>query len=600
MKKLSKLISLFMTVLMLSICLLQGFSCSAVLVNAESKQEISSPGSVKIRGKSKHYSKEDIARVNKSIAKTVTKKKTAENVNSDGSEEEPQFEFEGNGTFESPFLIKNETDLRRMSDLINNYATAEYYATAVYLVTNDIHMTKSKPFTPIGEMSSAFGGFFEGNGKSIYGLNIKIKNELYVGLFGVSVGIIDNITMRDSTFHMTVDTKMTEDNYFYLGSVVGYNAFTNDGFVGIVASSHNVGCKVFGNFVRSGKKDTGSLSVGGICGVNRSIIGYCYNSGNVSLKVDFPTQIVMGAGGICGMDFGGSIVGCCNVGKVYCKATEKADWADLSSGGILGMSIGYAIDGLSSCMNKGEIIVKHRAKHGHASAGGIAGQIDHTYKEPSWKKYFVKDVYNKGKITSIKRKKAYTRTFAGGIVGILSHVGLKNSYNTGKIKANFDAGAIIGQYNFDKKKKRIMKGCFYKKGTAKRGIAEDDVYINKTKQSGTYKKTAKQMKKKKTYKKFFSFKKEYWLFEKANYPMLDLVDMPDFQGIKVVSKPRKLVYKKNQKISTKGLVVKTKNLQKRSKKVTGYTLSYDTSKKGKVKVKVTYKKKNAYFYVTVK
>ena len=82
--------------------------------------------------------------------------------------------------------------------------------------------------------------------------------------------------------------------------------------------------------------------------------------------------------------------------------------------------------------------------------------------------------------------------------------------------------------------------------------------------------------------------------------MLDMYNIRDFQGIKIVKKPKKLVYGRNQKINKKGLVVKTRNLQKLSKKVTGYKLSYDTSKKGKVKVKVTYKGKNAYFYVTVK
>lgn len=112
---------------------------------------------------------------------------------------------EGDGSVNSPYVIKTEEDLQNISqDLYANY-----------IIKNDIQITKS--FTPIGNMSSPFMGKIDGNAKTIKKLRVT-KSSDYAGLIGFSI-------------HTNIHNLVLEDAYIstgqYAGGIAGYTVNSN-------------------------------------------------------------------------------------------------------------------------------------------------------------------------------------------------------------------------------------------------------------------------------------------------------------------------------------------------------------------------------------
>ncbi|WP_409015908.1 hypothetical protein [Anaerostipes caccae] len=112
---------------------------------------------------------------------------------------------EGDGSADSPYVIKTEEDLQNISqDLYANY-----------IIKNDIEITKS--FTPIGNMSSPFMGKIDGSAKAIKKLRVT-KYTDYAGLIGFGI-------------HTDIHNLVLEDTYIstgkYAGGVAGYTVNSN-------------------------------------------------------------------------------------------------------------------------------------------------------------------------------------------------------------------------------------------------------------------------------------------------------------------------------------------------------------------------------------
>ena len=97
----------------------------------------------------------------------------------------------GNGSAASPYQIANAAQLAYFSSYVNSNATAR---TKSYILTADITLNEgdaatwgetapANAFTPVGSWSGAFGGTFDGNGKTISGLYVKSTGDSQ-GLFG--------------------------------------------------------------------------------------------------------------------------------------------------------------------------------------------------------------------------------------------------------------------------------------------------------------------------------------------------------------------------------------------------------------------------------
>lgn len=115
--------------------------------------------------------------------------------------------------------------------------------------------------------------------------------------------------------------------------------------------------------------------VGGIVGYNSGIIRNCYNAGMVNSLYNNDNYL----GGICGVNEGGTIIGCYNTGKV-----SNAVWGT-RAGGICGRSTNKILN----CYNTGSVT-------GGSRVGGICGSNDSFTTSGR-----IENCYNIGTINSI-------------------------------------------------------------------------------------------------------------------------------------------------------------------------------------------------------
>ena len=121
----------------------------------------------------------------------------------------------GSGTELDPYLVSSENDLAFIAHQVNTSVTT--FSGEFFKLTTDLDLG-GHLWTPIGENKSTgfFSGTFDGDGHTVYGLNVftkpEDKNSLYGGLFGrVDSGVVKNVTVEGATVV----------SYKYGGAVVG-------------------------------------------------------------------------------------------------------------------------------------------------------------------------------------------------------------------------------------------------------------------------------------------------------------------------------------------------------------------------------------------
>ncbi|MFP3154320.1 hypothetical protein LQZ18_07810 [Lachnospiraceae bacterium ZAX-1] len=201
-----------------------------------------------------------------------------------------------------------------------------------YALGTDIDLS-GKEWKPIGmDESSAFTGFFDGQGHVIKGMTIT-GNVRYAGLFGyVRDATVKNVGMEDGY----IDVSNTDAGAF-AGGIAGFNV-SNSG--------------------------ADSLSYSN-----------CYNMGGVAATVTATTPyigITLGnadAEGITGYSNGGSYSNCYNMGGVAATGVSAGVYAN--AGGITGTNFSFSSSSspsCSNCYNMGEIVAT--ATSSSARAGG--------------------------------------------------------------------------------------------------------------------------------------------------------------------------------------------------------------------------------------
>lgn len=117
----------------------------------------------------------------------------------DGDVGNPTKSFEGSGTAKDPYKIKTEDDLKKLAELVNS---GEDQKEVYYKIEAEEGITiteKNKSWTPIGTEEHPFNGTFDGDGKTIKGLEISgDEPKDNQGLFGVNAGTIENLTVEGS------------------------------------------------------------------------------------------------------------------------------------------------------------------------------------------------------------------------------------------------------------------------------------------------------------------------------------------------------------------------------------------------------------------
>ena len=207
----------------------------------------------------------------------------------------------GDGSEENPYQIATAAQLVYLRDQINDTNVNANYAGKYFILTNNIDLADYS-FTGIGYSKAQFKGIFDGNGKSIKGLNATEETSVSVGhagLFGYLNGaIIKNLSVSGNV----APTKDQSSTNSTAGGIVGYAysacTISNCYFNGTVKGGGNVGGIVGKAYAGTNIINCGyvgevtatietSSYAGGICGLIggtsvTSSISNCYSQGSVS------------------------------------------------------------------------------------------------------------------------------------------------------------------------------------------------------------------------------------------------------------------------------------------------------------------------------
>lgn len=287
-----------------------------------------------------------------------------------------------------------------------------------------------------------FAGIFDGNGFCIRGLYINISKR-YQGLFGISSGVIQNLTVKNSSINGGNG----------VGTIVGINdgkivncRIHNTEVTGVSKTGGIVGIAMSGSYLENcTTSDNCMVScgdyIGGIAGYvnNNSSIRMCENEAIISGK-DF-------VGGTIGVAFYGTSIEStinrsnCIIGEKYVGGIAGYSQAQIEKctnmtlkedgyikateyvGGITG--INYSMGNVENSLNIAKIIVKED------NCGGIAGVNNAN----------ISNCYNRGNIDASNCDGAKT----GGICGQnISDSYINSSYNIGKIDFKTSADGVVG------------------------------------------------------------------------------------------------------------------------------------------------------------
>ena len=242
----------------------------------------------------------------------------------------------GDGTAESPFVIKTAVQLRSFAEKVDA-GEAAYTAACVELGA-DIDLT-GIDFNPIGQEGKAtsntgklFAGQFDGKGHSISNLTIHGESdaEANIGLFST---LADTARVRNVKL----------ENVSIVGTETG--SFANIRAGGIAG-------------------DTARTS-----GSRAAIVDGCTVTGSVTLHAADGQAF---AGGILGRAFTKAAVINC-VSDVELRSTTQGSWNAAYAGGVVGMNGNNAV--LANNAAFGSVSAENLSGSNDAYAGGIAGML---------------------------------------------------------------------------------------------------------------------------------------------------------------------------------------------------------------------------------
>lgn len=193
-----------------------------------------------------------------------------------------QYDVNGDGTKENAYEIKTADDLLWFAQQVNGGNKGIH---GVLMNDIDLSTVCSETlgnWTPIGNHSVPFEGYFDGRGFAVRNLYINDEGASYVGLFGETT---KNSLIRNVTVTGTIRANQV------IGGIVGKGGGT------------------VRNCVNYANLHATARDVGGIVGAGSGHIYGCVNYGNISADTYY-------AGGIIGFGYNNTVQDCLNVGKI--------------------------------------------------------------------------------------------------------------------------------------------------------------------------------------------------------------------------------------------------------------------------------------------
>lgn len=323
------------------------------------------------------------------------------NRNEDTSEDADVI-YDGSGTYDDPYKIREPIDLYYLSQLVNLEDYAYYgFSTAYYELMNDIDMQGEKLYV-IGDCTSDyayFAGTFNGNGHTIsnYVMDNKIIDQStgadvylpYVGLFGYAAAVsgkspeIYNLNLKD--FYIYVDA-MHMDSMSIVGGVVGASIGANitacsaegkidvvaqngyfayaGGIAGIHQSAYDEDSTIYYATVISCNSNVELNAISGYAYAFGGIVGYMISDADKATALVLNSYSVgsvsgsMYAGGIVGKaESNTSIINCYSTGDVSSASrisdSLHEDYAKSYAGGITGYADYNSV--ISDCFALGTV-----------------------------------------------------------------------------------------------------------------------------------------------------------------------------------------------------------------------------------------------------
>ncbi|MFA6843343.1 MAG: hypothetical protein WCR33_02980, partial [Bacilli bacterium] len=195
--------------------------------------------------------------------------------------------FLGDGTADSPYIIRNTNDMLVLTKSIGENYDADGIYYIVEATVSEIDLT-DVGFIPIGTKDYPFKGHFDGNYANFI-VNIDASTSDYQGLFG-------NIYSSASVKNLSVSGSITGNNY--VGGVAGYNT----GEISDVYSMASI---------------TGVNYVGGLVGLNSGTMDLIYNTGAIYSTGNYVGGLVgFNSGQITNGYNGSRVKGKSNVGGI--------------------------------------------------------------------------------------------------------------------------------------------------------------------------------------------------------------------------------------------------------------------------------------------
>lgn len=348
----------------------------------------------------------------------------------------------GRGTESSPYLIYTAYQLDKVRLNRDAYYKLMKDIDISYANYQSETNTEEKGWTSIGSISNPFTGTFDGNDKSITGMNINNSDGTVeaFGLFGfISDATIKNLTLERGSINSSAFANSSASAYYTVGGVGALAGLVTSGRRGVTISNCKNYVNIFTqkNYCNSGLLGVVNLSKGSIN------IENCINRGSIATNDGYYN------GGICGtMQITGSasatIANCSNyvniLGVYYC-------------GGIIGQTKGNCL--ISNCSNYAALNCSNMGAY-CSYYGGIAGIVyAETIIENSVNYGYIYSnaysagivAYNNGEIINCCNLSDVGNTNVGSTVGGIvayNNGNIRNCYNTGNINANEIAGGICG------------------------------------------------------------------------------------------------------------------------------------------------------------
>ncbi|SDU03073.1 filamentous hemagglutinin family N-terminal domain-containing protein [Verrucomicrobium sp. GAS474] len=312
----------------------------------------------------------------------------------------------GDGSSSTPYLLGDVYGLQGVKGFLSSDFT----------LANDIDASGTTAwnggsgFAPIGSSYPGYGGTFNGAGHIVDGLTIQRTGTNDVALFGLSLGVIENVGL----------TNVVINGNGYVGGLVGANGGTVTGSytTGVISGVLYVGGLVGYNTgtITNSHSDAsvgGYQNVGGLAGYNANLIDLSYATGNATGTLQI--------GGLAGWDTG-------TIRRSYATGYVRA--TSTLAGGLVGYLDAGGLVQYSYATG---------AVYGFSSAGGLVGEIyagaliDGCYATGAVDSY-----YNAGGLVAVAQGGAIQGSYATGVVTSSSgwnaeflcqgYVGIANSY----------------------------------------------------------------------------------------------------------------------------------------------------------------------------